>query len=48
MPQFSVSAQDGDKWFSSCVDRFTPKETARNTIWIGGGVGLRDSLDAVG
>jgi hypothetical protein len=41
------SALDGDEWSASRPGRFTPKERAPGTHWIGGWVGPRAVLDAV-
>jgi hypothetical protein len=38
------SALDGGKWSASRLDRFTPKERAPVTHWIGGWVGPRAVL----
>jgi hypothetical protein len=43
----STSALDGGKWSASRPGRFTPKEKAPGTHWIGGWVGPRAILDAV-
>jgi hypothetical protein len=42
-----TSALDGGKWSASRPSRFTPKERAPGTHWIGGWVGPRAVLDAV-
>jgi hypothetical protein len=42
-----TSALDGGEWSASRPDRFTPKERAPVTHWIGGWVGPRAVLDAV-
>jgi hypothetical protein len=42
-----TSALDGDEWSASHLDRFTSKERAPGTHWIGGWVDLRAVLDAV-
>jgi hypothetical protein len=42
-----TSAPDGDEWSVSCPSRFTPRERAPGTHWIGGWVGPRAVLDAV-
>jgi hypothetical protein len=42
-----ISALDGGGWSASRLCRFTPKETATGTHWIGGWVGPRAVLDAV-
>jgi hypothetical protein len=44
---FLTSALDGDEWSASTPGRFTPRERASGTRWIGGWVGLRAGLDAV-
>jgi hypothetical protein len=46
MHYFTLSL-DGDGWRVSCPGRFTPRERARGTHWIGGWVGPRAVLDAV-
>jgi hypothetical protein len=46
-PPFLTSALDGGEWPVSNPDRFTPRKMAPGPHWIGGWVGLRDSLDAV-
>jgi hypothetical protein len=38
---------DGGEWSASRPGRFTPRERARGTHWIGGWVGPRAVLDAV-
>jgi hypothetical protein len=38
---------DGGEWPASRPDRFTPRETAPDTHWIGGWVDPRAVLDAV-
>jgi hypothetical protein len=40
-------ALDGGEWSVSRSGRFTPREIALGTHWIGGWVGLRAGLDAV-
>jgi hypothetical protein len=40
-------ALDGGEWSASRPGRFTPKERASGTHWIGGWVGPRAVLDAV-
>jgi hypothetical protein len=40
-------ALDGGEWSASRPGRFTPKERAPGTHWIGGWVGPRAVLDAV-
>jgi hypothetical protein len=42
-----TSALDGSEWSASRPDRFTPRERAPGTHWIGGWLGLRAVLDAV-
>jgi hypothetical protein len=42
-----ISALDGGEWSASRPGRFTPRERAPGTHWIGGWVGLRATLDAV-
>jgi hypothetical protein len=42
-----TSALDGGEWSASLPGRFTPKEIAPNTHWIGGWVGPRAVLDAM-
>jgi hypothetical protein len=42
-----TSALDGDEWSASRLGRFTPKERAPGTHWVGGWVGPRAVLDAV-
>jgi hypothetical protein len=42
-----TSALDGGEWSASRPGRFTCKETAPVTHWIGGWVGLTAVLDAV-
>jgi len=44
---FVTSALDGDEWSASCPGRFTPRERAPGTRWIGGWVGPRAGLDTV-
>jgi hypothetical protein len=41
-----TSALDGDDWSASRPGRFTPRETAPGTHWIGGWVGPRAVLEA--
>jgi len=43
----SLTALDGGEWSASCPGRFTPRERAPGTHWIGGWVGPRLCLDAV-
>jgi hypothetical protein len=42
-----TSALDGGEWSASRPCRFTPRERALGTHWIGGWVGTRAVLDAV-
>jgi hypothetical protein len=42
-----ASALDGGEWSASRPGRFTPREIAHGTHWIGGWVGPRAVLDAV-
>jgi hypothetical protein len=42
-----TSALDGGEWSASRPGRFTPRERAPDTHWIGGWVGPRAVLDAV-
>jgi hypothetical protein len=42
-----TSAPDGGEWSASRPGRFTPRERAPVTHWIGGWVGPRAVLDAV-
>jgi hypothetical protein len=42
-----TSAVDGGEWSASRHGRFTPRERATGTHWIGGWVGPRAVLDAV-
>jgi hypothetical protein len=42
-----TSALDGGEWSASRPSRFTPKETAPGTHWIGGWVGPRAVLNSV-
>jgi hypothetical protein len=42
-----TSVLDGGEWSASHPGRFTPRERAFNTHWIGGWVGSRAVLDAV-
>jgi hypothetical protein len=42
-----ASALDGGEWSASRPGRFTPRERASGTDWIGGWVGPRAVLDAV-
>jgi hypothetical protein len=43
----SLTALDGGEWSASCPGRFTPRERAPVTHWIGGWVHPRAVLDAV-
>jgi hypothetical protein len=47
-PRTLTSARDGGEWSASRPGRFTPRKRAPCTHWIGGWVGLRAVLDAVG
>jgi hypothetical protein len=42
-----TSALDGGEWSALSPGRFTPRERAPDTHWIGGWVGPRTVLDAV-
>jgi hypothetical protein len=42
-----TSALDGGEWSASHTGRFTPRERAPCTHWIGGWVGPRAVLDVV-
>jgi hypothetical protein len=42
-----TSALDRDEWSASCPGRFTHRERAPGTHWLGGWVGPRAGLDAV-
>jgi hypothetical protein len=42
-----ASALDGNEWSASRPCRFTPRERAPDTHWIGGWVDTRAVLDAV-
>jgi hypothetical protein len=42
-----TSALDGGEWLALRLGRFTPRERAPRTHWIGGWVGPRAVLDAV-
>jgi hypothetical protein len=44
---FLTSALDGGEWSASRPGRFTTRERAPGTHWIGGWVGLRAVLDTV-
>jgi hypothetical protein len=44
---FLTPALDGGEWSGSRPSRFTPRERALGTRWIGGWVGLRAVLEAV-
>jgi hypothetical protein len=46
-PLTLTSALDGGEWSASRPGRFTPKERASGTHWIGGWVGPRAVLDGV-
>jgi hypothetical protein len=46
-PSVLDSALDGGEWSASCPGRFTPRERAPGTHWIGGWVGPRAGEDAV-
>jgi hypothetical protein len=46
-PPFLPSALDGGVYTASCLSRFTPRERASGTHWIGGWIGPRIGLDAV-
>jgi hypothetical protein len=43
----TTSALDGGEWSASSPGRFSPRERATGTHWIGGWVGPRAVLDAV-
>jgi len=43
---FLTLGLDGGEWSASHTDRFTPRERALGTLWIGGWVGPRAGLDA--
>jgi hypothetical protein len=43
-----ISALDGGEWLASRPGRFTPREKAPGTHWIGGCVGPRAVLDIGG
>jgi hypothetical protein len=43
---FLTSALDGGEWSALCSCRFTPRERAPGTHWIGGWAGPRAGLDA--
>jgi hypothetical protein len=45
--EFLTSALDGGEWSGSRPGRFTPRERAPGTHWIGGWVGRRAVLDTV-
>jgi hypothetical protein len=45
---FLTSALDGGEWSASHPGRFAPREGFTGTHWIGGWVGPRAGLDAVG
>jgi hypothetical protein len=42
-----TSALNGGEWSASHPGRFSPRERASGTYWIGGWVGLRAGLDVV-
>jgi hypothetical protein len=42
-----TSALDRGEWSASCPGRFTPRERAPGTDWVGGWVGPKAVLDAV-
>jgi hypothetical protein len=42
-----TSALDGGEWSASRPGRFTPRERATGTHWIGGWVGSRAGLDTL-
>jgi hypothetical protein len=44
---YLTSALDGGEWTAPRPDRFTPREIAPVTHWIGAWVGTRAFLDAV-
>jgi hypothetical protein len=44
---FLSLALDRGEWSASCPGCFTPRERAPITLWIGGWVGHKVSLDAV-
>jgi hypothetical protein len=44
---FLTFALDGGEWSASLPGRFTPREGAPDTHWIGGWMGPRAGLDAV-
>jgi hypothetical protein len=44
---FLTPALDGGEWSASRPGRFTPREIAHDTHWIGGWVGPRAGLDAM-
>jgi hypothetical protein len=46
-PRILDRGTNGGKWSASCPGSFTPGETALGTLWIGGWVGPRASLNAV-
>jgi hypothetical protein len=45
-PLILTSALDGGEWSASRPGRFTPRERAPSTHWLGGWVGPRAILDA--
>jgi hypothetical protein len=44
---FLTSTLDGGEWSASLPGRFSPRESAAGTHWIGGWVGPRTGLDVV-
>jgi hypothetical protein len=46
-PPFLISILDGGEWSASLPRRFTTRETAPGTHWIGDWVGPRAGMDAV-
>jgi hypothetical protein len=44
---FLTSALDGGEWSASRLGRFTPRERAHGTHWVGGWVGPKTVLDAM-
>jgi hypothetical protein len=47
-PPFLTSALDNGEWSASRPGRFTRKEIASGTHWIGGWAGPRSGLDTTG
>jgi hypothetical protein len=47
-PPIFTLVLDRDEWSASNPSHFTPWETAHSTHWIGGWVGPKADLDAVG